>query len=115
MFYDIVDNNSKTVVQFQYSANQDQVAIDGGYRESVIFEISNNVEQLDLNDFDLQKSNMIYARYCNCRGKAGIFKVTSGKLKLLLKNDEVNFTLDFALNENPPLIDHIYVQKNKVK
>ena len=115
LFYTIVSNNSKMVVEFQYSSKQDEVAIDGGYRESVIFEISNNSSKIDFKDLDLQKTKMVYSRKCNCRGKAGIFKIDKGNLKLYSNLGKINFSLKFTLDKNPPLINEIYVQNNILK
>ena len=113
--YNIIADNSKTLVEFQYNSKQEDVAIDGGYREIVIFEIANSVNKLQLKDIDLQQCKMIYAQYSNVRGKAGLFKITSGELLLTKNENEIDFSLKFALDKNAPLINAIHVVKNNLK
>lgn len=110
--YDIVDDSNKTVIQFQYSKNQDETPVDGGYRETIFFEVSNTNKNLELSNLDLQKTKMIYARYCNCRGKAGVFLVDKGNLKLEYVKEKFSFVLNYNIDNNPSLITQIIVNEN---
>ncbi len=110
--YKTIDDTTKTLIQFQYSVNQNESPIDGGYRETVFFEVDNNDKTINLNNSDLQKVKMIYGRYCNERGKTGVFLVKNGVLKLNKTNNKISFTLNYSTSEIPQLINKIVVKDN---
>ena len=110
--YKIIDDASKTLIQFQYIINQNDAPIDGGYRETVFFEVNKSDKTINLNNFDLQKTKMIYGRYCNCRGQSGVFLVENGNLKLSKTIDKISFTLNYSTGEIPQLINKIIVKDN---
>ena len=105
--YKIENNNSTSVLQFVYEKNIDQVAYDGGYREEVVFEILNNSTNQNYSDKMLQNTKMLFGRYCNCRGKNGLFKVNQGKLHITSSKKEVRFKLQFKINEVPQVTEEI--------
>ena len=105
--YKIENNNSTSVLQFVYEKNIDQVAYDGGYREEVVFEIPNNSANQNYTDEMLQNTKMLFGRYCNCRGKNGLFKVNQGKLLITSSKKEVRFKLQFKTNEVPQVTEEI--------
>lgn len=112
--YNLIPKEDMSVVEFVYSSKQEEAAIDGGYREMILFEIPTNTKNLELKDYDLQQTKMIYARFCNCRGRAGVFAVTKGDLELNSSTDIFNFTLQYNLGKNPPLVDKINIVNNKI-
>lgn len=105
--YRVIDNDKTNVVYYVYAINQDQVAYDGGYREEVLFEIPNEVLETKYIDRELQNAKMIFGRYCFCRGKTGVYKITQGNLHLNLTKKETRFELDFKINEVPQVTEKI--------
>jgi len=105
--YKIENNNSTSVLHFVYEKNIDQVAYDGGYREEVVFEIPNKSANQNYTDKMLQNTKMLFGRYCNCRGKNGLFKVNQGKLHITSSKKEVRFKLRFKINEVPQVTEEI--------
>lgn len=110
--YSLVDNPEKNVIQYQYKKNVNQSDVDGGYREEVIFEVDSNTSD-ELKDNQLQTVKMLYGRYCFCRGQTGLFNVVSGNLNFENKK-ELNFELNFKINEVPQIINHITVNNGKL-
>ncbi len=114
ILYELEDDKSKTVIQYEYSINQDEVTYDGGYREEVIFEIDNNMKQMEVVDIELQKTKMLYGRYCHCRGTAGLFVVAKGKLTIKKEDDLISLELNYNTNKIPQKINKISVKDNKL-
>ena len=104
--YTLQDDSTHTVIRYEYKKNMKQVETDGGYKETIIFEINNNNSQ-SLENEELQKTKMLFGRYCFCRGQIGLFKVTNGKLKWFKKNKKLQFHLDFKIKEVPQIITTI--------
>lgn len=105
--YTIGNNNSTNVLQFVYEKDMDQAAYDGGYREEVVFEIPNNSVNQNYTNEVLQKTKMLFGRYCNCRGQNGLFKVSQGKLHITASKKETHFELHFKIIEVPQITDSI--------
>ena len=105
--YVIKDNSSTNVIVFDYAINQDQVAYDGGYREEIVFEVPNDEAERSYLNEELENANMLFGRYCNCRGQNGLFKVSQGKLHINSSKTETHFELQFKINEVPQVIDNI--------
>ena len=80
---------------------------DGHYREEIVFEINNNDSEIKFSGNDLQKTKMLFGRFCFCRGSTGNYKITDGNLKLKQTKKEVIFTLDFKNNKVPQLLQVI--------
>jgi len=104
--YTLQDDSTHTVIRYTFKKNMKQVETDGGYKETIIFEINNNNSQ-SLENEELQKTKMLFGRYCFCRGQIGLHKVTQGKLEWNKKNNKLHFHLDFKINEVPQLITSI--------
>lgn len=112
--YVLVDNNNKTVVQFKYTKNLDQAEVDGAYVEEVVFEIDSESKEIAYRDKALQETKMLFGRYCNCRGKAGLYRVMNGNLQLTSKKNNLTFNLDFSVPEIPQIIKTIAVKDNQL-
>jgi hypothetical protein len=114
IYYDTISDNTKMVILYQYSKNMEQVTYDGGYREEIIFEVNSGVKTLNLNDKALQETKMIFGRYCNCRGKTGIYPVVSGKLNLTNLDGKVNLDLEYKISEVPQATKSFRVTNGKL-
>ena len=111
--YSLINNEKKIVVKYEYSQNTDKSVVDGGYREEIIFEIDSKNNQNQLINLDLQKTKMLFGRYCFCRGQTGLYKVIKGDLNI--KNTEkLNFELNFTILEVPQITKNIVVKNNKL-
>ena len=104
--YTLKDDSDHTVIRYEFNKNRNQAATDGSYKETIVFEINNTISQT-LENVDLQKTKMLFGRYCFCRGQIGLFIVTIGKLEWYKKNNKLQFHLDFKINEVPQIITTI--------
>jgi hypothetical protein len=112
--YEIVENNTKTLVKYNYSINQNQTIHDGGYAEEIIFEIENIDYSEKLTDEDLKKAKVFYRRFCDCRGKTGLKLISKGNLEVYNNKGIVNLTLDFDCQETPQVTKTIKVINGKL-
>jgi hypothetical protein len=107
-YYKFIDTDKTSVIKYKYDRNPPKDGLkDGNYSEEVIFEINNSDTKMAFLDTDLQKTKMLFGRFCFCRGQTGYYKVNSGNLKLEQKNNEVQYNLDFKITEVPQIITSI--------
>lgn len=106
-YYQILDNENTSVIHFEYKKKIDENLQDGNYVEEIVFEIQNDVKSLLLIDNELQSTKMLYGRHCYCKGQAGLFNVSNGKLILDQNNNKIKINLDFKINDVPQLITSI--------
>jgi hypothetical protein len=108
-YFQLLENEGTSVIEYKYQKKVDEILQDANYLEEVIFEIPNNSTSLNLSDIELQNTKMLFGRHCYCKGQAGYFTITNGKLLLTQKNNEVQFKLDFKIFEVPQIINSIDV------
>lgn len=83
LYYDLVEDKSKTVYVYTYFVAGPENTQDGNLTEKIIFELDKNQsENLSLENEALQNVNMLFSRACFCRGQMGTFRVVDGYLKL---------------------------------
>jgi hypothetical protein len=105
--YELKDNALTDVIRYTYEINMDQVQMDGGLREELLFEIPHGDFELRLSDGNLQNTKMLFGRYCYCRGQNGIFSITNGILDMSRKNEKLSINLNFAQDKVPQKIKAI--------
>ena len=102
--YTLIDNPEKNVIVFTYSKTVKGNLQDAGYREEVVFETTQELSELNLNDTDIQKSKMLFGRFCYCKGQTGYYRVRNGKMTVDSNN---NLFLNFKVLEVPQIITEI--------
>lgn len=107
IYYNQIDNVETSIVKFSYSRNVPKGLQDGSYREEIIFEINNSEKELSLKNEDIQKTKMLFGRFCYCKGSTGNYKVIDGKLNLIKENNKIQFELEFKNNKVPQLLTTI--------
>ena len=107
IYYVMNDNTMTSVILYEYKRNVEDGVQDGQHREEVVFEIPNKSANQNHTDKMLQNTKMLFGRYCNCRGKNGLFKVNQGKLHITSSKKEVRFKLQFKINEVPQVTEEI--------
>ena len=75
---------------------------DAGYREEIIFELD-NFDPIKLGSSSLQKTKMLFGRFCFCRGQTGYYKVTEGTFEIA---NQIA-TLQFKVSEVPQITNEI--------
>ena len=101
-YYSLDDNLDTKVIKYSYSRKTKSGIQDAGYREEIVFEVEHTNDQVFTNE-DLQKTKMLFGRFCYCKGQTGNYRVTSGKLAI--ENQQA--TLDFTVSEVPQIITSI--------
>ncbi|WP_442787148.1 hypothetical protein [Flavobacterium suncheonense] len=107
LYCDLEDHSGTSVIHYVYTRNTDPELQDGQHREEIIFEIDNTVSELDLNNWNLSQTKMIFGRHCFCRGQAGYFVVKQGKLRLQHTKEALRFVLDFTVTEVPQTLTQV--------
>ena len=104
IYYEKVENLDTSVILYSYNRNVPKELQDANYREEIVFEINNANKELSLKDENLQKTKMLFGRFCYCKGATGYYIITDGKLYLTQKNNEIKFDLEFKNNKVPQII-----------
>jgi hypothetical protein len=107
IYYAITDNTSTSVILYEYKRNVEEGLQDGQHREEIVFEINNTDKEIHLNDFALQNTKMLFGRHCFCRGQAGFYKVSEGKLNLENNDNTITLDLDFTITKVPQLYSKV--------
>lgn len=105
--YKMVDDDKFNVIQFSFEKDMDKAAFDGGYREEVVFEFPDYVDEQNYVDSALQTTKMLFGRYCFCRGQTGLYKIKEGELHITTAIKEPHFYLNFKINEVPQITSEI--------
>ncbi len=107
LYYDLEDNMVKKVLKYTYNRKVKGDIQDANYREEIVFELENSKENLLLSDDSLQEVQLLFGRFCYCKGQTGYYKIKKGALKVskASKGNEVN--LNFEIKEVPQIINHI--------
>ncbi len=107
IYYNQIDNLETSIIKFSYSRNVPKGLQDGSYREEIVFEINNSDKQIAFKNEDIQKTKMLFGRFCYCKGSTGNYKINDGNLILIQKNNKIQFELEFKNNKVPQLLKTI--------
>ncbi len=107
IYYNQIDNLETSIIKFSFNKNVPEGLQDGNYREEIVFEINNSDTELNLKNEEIQKTKMLFGRFCYCKGSTGNYKVIDGNLILKQKSSEVQFELQFKNNKVPQLLTTI--------
>jgi hypothetical protein len=110
IYTNIIDNETTSVIVYQYNRKVKGDLQDAGYREEVVFEINNSDKELILNNENLQQTKMLYGRFCFCKGQTGYYKVENGNLTLKQNKDAISFNIDFSITQVPQIIKSIKIK-----
>ena len=101
-------NNDTVVLKYEYKRDEQPQLADDEYSELIYLEISKEDLEHEIQNLDLNKMKLVYARLCFCRGASGYYKITEGNISIKKqKNKEYHIELSFHTNEVPQIINHI--------
>lgn len=95
------------VVVYTYSKEGPEGTVDGNYSETIHFEIPATVENLSKENASLGDVKLLYGKQCFCRGEAGFYPITNGKLLVEITNQAVVFDLKFKVEKTSQVVSHI--------
>ena len=107
-YYTEVVEGGGYVFKFEYKRNEIPDTVDGHYIEQVFIELNEENLELQLRDSELKKANIMFARYCYCKGQTGFYRISQGNLSIKKTADKTyQLKLDFSQNEVPQIITQI--------
>jgi hypothetical protein len=111
LYYELEENASKKVLKYTYNRKVKGNIQDASYREEVIFELNGNEEKSTFVDNSLQDTQLLFGRFCYCKGQTGYYKIDSGSLTVS-KDKETTTTqinLNFKTEKVPQIIKAIAI------
>ena len=111
LHYELEESTSKKVVKYTYNRKVKGDIQDASYREEIIFEINSNAEESNFVDESLQDAQLLFGRFCYCKGQTGFYKIESGSLRIS-KNKEMETTqinLTLKTTKVPQIIEAIAI------
>jgi hypothetical protein len=99
LYYEMVDNPEKNVIQYNYNKIVKGDIQDAGYREELVFEANQNGAKELLSESTPQNPKMLFGRFCFCKGQTGYYKVEKSDIAVSetdhkLKTVALGFTVD---------------------
>ncbi len=109
LYYNMVPSDEKNVIVYEFSRGFDEQLQDSGYREHIIIETDIANPEMSLSNFTLEHANVLFGRFCYCKGATGNFKIKEGTLDIKRDGDELLVTMNFKVSEVPQEITMIKV------
>ncbi|PCI33035.1 MAG: hypothetical protein COB60_08320 [Flavobacteriaceae bacterium] len=106
--YVTLENAEGSLVKFEYKKQAPQNTADAHYSEIIYIHLAKDFSEFKLHDTTLQQAQILFGRFCYCKGKTGFYKVEQGELsaKMWSKNNLV-LVLNFSMKQVPHLISSI--------
>lgn len=105
-------DSDKILIKYSYKRNVLENTADAHYSETYYINISKDTKELDFNDLELQKVDLVVNRLCYCKGTTGFFKITNGNLKLHIKKNELTLSGVFSHKKLPLIVTKIDEKMN---
>ncbi|WP_298237383.1 hypothetical protein [uncultured Algibacter sp.] len=101
-----INNGNRTILKFEYKKTTSPNLADSNYREEVFIVLNTN--NIEIETSNLKSEQIIFGRWCFCKGQAGNFKVSQGNLSIKKLNDtDYLLNLSFKVDEVPQIITEI--------
>lgn len=108
LYYTLEESTSKKVIQYNYKRTVKGDIQDANYREEIIFELDSEADNINLTDAALENTQLLFGRFCFCRGQTGYYKINQGKLTVTKNSIDLNFKTD----QVPQIIQHVAFSMN---
>ena len=105
LYYNVVDAPGKNVILYEYSKHVDTTLADAGHREQIVFEVDAANPDMELSGFTLANGNVLFGRFCFCRGATGYYRVREGNLSVKKAADNILVRMNFKITEVPQTIN----------
>lgn len=97
--YPVIEAGDFIVVEYTYTEKGPEGTVDGDYSETIQFEIPSNIEKYSLSGKEMQNAKVLFGKQCYCKGEAGFYKVTNGKLSVIGAGNDLIIDLQFKVPE----------------
>lgn len=95
------------VVEYTYLKKGPEGTADGSYSETIHFEIPAATNSLSKENTSLSDVKLLYGKHCFCKGEAGYYPITDGKLVVKKSDQSVAFDLKFKIGRTSQVVSHI--------
>lgn len=95
------------VVVYTYSKEGPEGTVDGDYSETVHFEVPATTMNLSKENASLSEVKLLYGKQCFCRGEAGFYLITNGKLSVEKTDQALVIDLKFKVEKTSQVVSHI--------
>ena len=106
LYPQLVDGTN-TVVEYTYLKEGPEGTADGNYSETIHFEIPAATTTLTKENASLQDVKLLYGKHCFCRGEAGYYTISNGKLLVEKSTQGIKFDLKFKVEKTSQVVTHI--------
>ena len=107
IYYNLLPSDDKNVIVYEFSRGFDEQLQDSGYREHILIETDIANPELSLSNFTLEHANVLFGRFCYCKGATGNFKIKDGTLNVKRVGDGLSVKMDFRITEVPQVINSV--------
>ncbi|PCH77315.1 MAG: hypothetical protein COB98_03775 [Flavobacteriaceae bacterium] len=106
--YVTLEDSKGSLFKFEYVKKSPKNVADANYSEIVYIDLPENFSAINSNDIPLEKTQILFGRFCYCKGSTGFYQVKNGELsaKMIAKN-QLKLALKFKLKQVPHLISTI--------
>lgn len=100
-------DGTNTVIEYTYLKKGPEGTVDGDYSETIHFEIPAGTDSFSKENASLTDVNLLYGKHCYCKGEAGYYPITDGKL--LVNKNKLGTVIDlkFKVHKTSQVITHI--------
>lgn len=106
LYPQLLDGNN-IVVEYTYLKEGPEGTADGNYSETIHFEIPAATTTLTKENASLNDVKLLYGKHCFCRGEAGYYPITDGRLSVANYNQTLKFNLQFKVGKTSQVLSHI--------
>ena len=105
--FTVFRDSGSSVLKFEYVRNEMPGLEDSSYREVVYVELQDLETSFEVSDMALSKYNVIYERWCFCRGATGSYLVSSGSMTYNSLKDGKSIYLKFDNKQVPQVLKSV--------
>lgn len=106
---ELKENGSYLTFMVEYSKDGNPNLSDDFYVEKVLFTLPKEIAKQNYIDNELTEINLMYSRFCYCKGNVGYYPISNGKMQIT--ENEIN--LSFRVNSKPQKISSFSIQISK--
>lgn len=100
-------DGANTVVEYTYLKEGPEGTADGNYSETIQFEIPAGTENFSKENASLADVKLLFGKQCFCRGEAGYYPITNGKLLIEKSSQGIIFDLKFKVEKTSQVVTHV--------
>ena len=107
IYYNLIPSETKNVIVYEFSRGFDDRLQDSGYREHIIIETDIANPEVSLSNFTLEHANVLFGRFCYCKGATGNMKIKDGQLNIRKVKEGLEVKMNFKIPDIPQVINKI--------